>query len=414
MPQHSVQVTKIAQVWNKLPERYQSFIRFCIVGAAAAAVHYGIYYLLLLVSCPVNPAYIAGYLISFVGNYFATSYFTFHSRPSWPHFAGFAGSHAINFVLHIVLLNLFLWCLPLCFGTSEHFNELIAPILVMAVAMIIQYTILNWVFKDRKPCGGDVMLSFDTEEFDVPREHGVEWDTLKEGMDVSRFGTNRILDCLKECGVRATFFCTKNFAMAAPDIIQRIMDEGHEVAAHGCDHWSPKETDVIESKQYLEQATGRTMLGYRQPRMFPVDVRLQAQQGYIYNASLNPACIPGRYIHLTTPRTYFMEEGLLQIPASVSPWLRIPMFWLALHNFPMWLYKALTHRILRHDGYFNTYFHPWEFYALGEHPEMKMPFIIRNHAGQAMYDRLKAVILDLQKQECTFITYGEFAQKHIQ
>ena len=43
-----------------------------------------------------------------------------------------------------------------------------------------------------------ILLSFDTEEFDVPREHGVMWDTLKEGMEVSVEGTNRILDVLKE------------------------------------------------------------------------------------------------------------------------------------------------------------------------------------------------------------------------
>ena len=29
-----------------------------------------------------------------------------------------------------------------------------------------------------------ILLSFDTEEFDVPREHGVDYDTLKEGMEV--------------------------------------------------------------------------------------------------------------------------------------------------------------------------------------------------------------------------------------
>jgi peptidoglycan/xylan/chitin deacetylase (PgdA/CDA1 family) len=53
-----------------------------------------------------------------------------------------------------------------------------------------------------------ILLSFDTEEFDVPREHGVMWDTLKEGMEVSVEGTNRILDVLKEHGVKSTFFCT--------------------------------------------------------------------------------------------------------------------------------------------------------------------------------------------------------------
>ena len=118
-------------------------------------------------------------------------------------------------------------------------------------------------------------------------------------------------------------------------------------------------------------------------------------------------------MHLDTPRTYFMEEGVLQIPASVSPWLRIPMFWLALHNFPMWLYKSLLSRIVNHDGYFNTYFHPWEFYPLGEHPELKMPFIIRNHAGQGMYDRLKEVIKTRLAKGDEFITYAEFAKEHV-
>lgn len=119
------------------------------------------------------------------------------------------------------------------------------------------------------------MLSFDTEEFDVPREHGVDYDTLSEGMEVSRHGTGRILDCLRECGVRATFFCTANFAEHAPRIMERIMAEGHGVAAHGCDHWRPQPDDVARSKQTLERLTGRRVVGYRQPRMFAVDSRLR-------------------------------------------------------------------------------------------------------------------------------------------
>lgn len=258
-----------------------------------------------------------------------------------------------------------------------------------------------------------ILLSFDTEEFDVPREHGVDYNTLKEGMEVSRYGTSRILDCLQECGVRATFFCTTNFATHAPEIMKRIIEEGHEVAAHGCDHWSPRPEDVITSKKTLEVLTGMPVKGYRQPRMFKVNIAELARQGYIYNASLNPAFIPGRYMHITTPRTVFMQNGVLQIPASVTPLLRIPMFWLSLHNFPLWLYKALYRRIIKHDGYFNTYFHPWEFYPLGEHPELKMPFIIKHNAGQAMYDRLKHIIKDLQNTGATFVTYSEFAETKI-
>lgn len=53
----------------------------------------------------------------------------------------------------------------------------------------------------------------------------------------------------------------------------RIMDEGHEVAAHGCDHWQPQASDVSRSKEILERLTGRTIQGYRQPRMFPYQIR---------------------------------------------------------------------------------------------------------------------------------------------
>ena len=112
-------------------------------------------------------------------------------------------------------------------------------------------------------------MSFDTEEFDVPREHGVAY-SLEEGMKVSIEGTNRILDVLKQNGVHATFFCTGNFAEHAPEVMQRLMDEGHEVACHGVDHWQPAETDFERSKNIVERVTGRTVFGYRQPRMFPV------------------------------------------------------------------------------------------------------------------------------------------------
>ena len=48
-----------------------------------------------------------------------------------------------------------------------------------------------------------ILLSFDTEEFDVPREHGVDF-SLEQGMAVSKVGTNRILDVLKKNGIGVT------------------------------------------------------------------------------------------------------------------------------------------------------------------------------------------------------------------
>lgn len=253
-----------------------------------------------------------------------------------------------------------------------------------------------------------ILLSFDTEEFDVPREHGVEI-SLDEAMKISVTGTCKILDILQSNSVKATFFCTTNFAENAPQVMQRIINEGHEVAAHGCDHWRPQESDVHLSKATLEKLLPITVSGYRQPRMFPVSDEEIEKNGYTYNSSLNPAFIPGRYMHLTEPRTCFMKNNVLQIPASVTPLLRFPLFWLSYHNLPMNLYLWMTHRVLRHDGYFVTYFHPWEFFPLGKHPELKIPFIIKNRSGEGMEKRLDTLIRNLKSKGYPFMTYNEFA-----
>ena len=255
-----------------------------------------------------------------------------------------------------------------------------------------------------------ILLSFDTEEFEVPREHGVDI-SLKEGMEVSVEGTNRILDVLKQNHVRATFFCTGNFAENAPEVMERIMQEGHEIACHGVDHWQPKDTDFEMSKQIVERVTKRQVYGYRQPRMFPVSDSEIARVGYHYNSSLNPAFILGRYMHLTAPRTWFIKDGVMQIPASVTPWIRFPLFWLSLHNLPESLYHWLVRRTLKHDGYFVTYFHPWEFFELKAHPEYNIPFIIRNHSGHEMVQRLDRLIKMLLEHQQEFITFKDFSDR---
>ena len=80
-----------------------------------------------------------------------------------------------------------------------------------------------------------VLLSFDIEEFDVPREKGLDF-SFESGMKVSKIGFSKILDILKANEVVATMFCTSNFVENAPELIKRAMKEGHEIASHGVDH----------------------------------------------------------------------------------------------------------------------------------------------------------------------------------
>lgn len=81
-------------------------LRFALVGAVATALHYGLY-LLLLAVMPANAAYTLGYVVSFVVNFYLTAYFTFGTGPSWRKLAGMGGAHAVNYGLHLCLLNAF-------------------------------------------------------------------------------------------------------------------------------------------------------------------------------------------------------------------------------------------------------------------------------------------------------------------
>jgi len=121
---------------NKLIE----FLRFAIVGIVATAIHYGLYYVLQKY-INVNIAYTTGYLVSFVCNFYLTSYFTFKVKPSYKNLFGLGGAHIVNYLLHMGLLNLFL---------HAGISKTLAPIPVFAIVIPINFLLVRFVFKSKK------------------------------------------------------------------------------------------------------------------------------------------------------------------------------------------------------------------------------------------------------------------------
>ncbi len=121
-------------------ESLQEAIRFIIVGVLATIIHYGIYYLCKSFIA-VNIAYTLGYVISFIANYFLSSYFTFRTNATAKKVVGFGLSHLINYGLHMLLLNVFLH-----FGV----NDKIAPIFVFAIAIPVNFILVRTVLKSKK------------------------------------------------------------------------------------------------------------------------------------------------------------------------------------------------------------------------------------------------------------------------
>src|SRR5262245_1699419 len=173
----------------------------------------------------------------------------------------------------------------------------------------------------------EVCLTFDVEEFDVPLEYG-HWVPADEQDGVSAAGLRAVLRLLEELAVPATLFCTALFAERHPELIRQAA-AAHEIASHGVRHAGLAPGDPRRARERLERVLGAPVRGFRAPRMAPVAAAELAAAGYAYDSSEHPTWIPGRYNRLGTPRRAAWRDGLLSVPASVTPVLRLPLFWLS-------------------------------------------------------------------------------------
>ena len=251
-----------------------------------------------------------------------------------------------------------------------------------------------------------VLLSFDIEEFDMPLEYGMSL-SFKEQIEVSAQGTNVILDILGEKKIKATFFSTVVFASHAPELIQRIRKEGHELASHGYFHSKFENNHLAESKTELERLSGLLVTGFRRARMMPVDIQEIQNAGYLYDSSINPVYLPGRYNNAFKPRTFYREQSVTRVPASATPFIRVPLFWLSFHNFPLGIYKAACSYTINYDSYLNIYFHPWEFTDL-TNPAYGLPSFVSKNSGDKMISRFSDLIRWMKAKGYLFNTLNEF------
>lgn len=84
--------------------------------------------------------------------------------------------------------------------------------------------------------------------------------------------TAQILDTLKEKKVKAVFFLLQDYAERNPELVQRMIDEGHIVGNHSVSHYSMPDLSVEECRQeieglqeYMKQNFGVTMKLFRPP-----------------------------------------------------------------------------------------------------------------------------------------------------
>lgn len=165
-------------------------------------------------------------------------------------------------------------------------------------------------------------LSFDVEDyFQVQALAEVcdraEWDKFERRVGYS---TNLILDLLAKTKTRATFFTLGWIAEREPQLVRRIVAEGHELASHGdahhrVDRQTPDQfrSDIRRAKRILEDIGGRSIAGYRAATFSvgpttPWAFQILEEEGYRYSSSIYPVA-HDNYSNPDAPRFAFRPQG---------------------------------------------------------------------------------------------------------
>ena len=213
--------------------------------------------------------------------------------------------------------------------------------------------------------------------------------------------------CQKKEKIKATFFVLGWIAKRLPHLVREIQTRGHEVASHGYYHKLPREEpaeylkrDLTDSKKLLEDIIGEPVHGYRAPSFSISNDILNtiADAGYLYDSSYNSFAMHGRYGHVKLSQNG--KKGIAlpvsAIPASHSPSLQamaggrnpdssqavsrkskifyeLPISNLKLGSsilpwgggayfrlIPFPLFKMGVRSILKKEGAYLFYMHPWE------------------------------------------------------
>jgi polysaccharide deacetylase family protein (PEP-CTERM system associated) len=189
---------------------------------------------------------------------------------------------------------------------------------------------------------------------------------------------DRILGVFSAGGVKATFFTLGWIAERYPEMVKRIVAEGHELASHGYGHLRASDQnraefdqDIRSSKALLEDLGGQAVVGYRAPSFSIGEGNLWAlealrEAGYRYSSSIYPIQ-HDHYGMPSAPRFAFYPngpDGLLEVPITTAMVMgkKLPAggggyFRLLPYALSKWMMEKVN-RDDREPTLF--YFHPWE------------------------------------------------------
>jgi peptidoglycan-N-acetylglucosamine deacetylase len=184
--------------------------------------------------------------------------------------------------------------------------------------------------------------------------------------------TERALELCADLDATSTWFCLADQARRHPDLLRRIVAEGHTLALHGLTHRRAFQVDhkrwradLRNGKALLEDLSGQPVVGYRAPEWSlrgPASDWWQdlPELGFHYDSSRAPLAIIGEPSWPRRP--YRLTVGLWELPPPVlwSGPPRSPLWGWGLRVLPFSLVRRALETLAQEDAGTPLVLHPWE------------------------------------------------------
>jgi polysaccharide deacetylase family protein (PEP-CTERM system associated) len=213
-----------------------------------------------------------------------------------------------------------------------------------------------------------------------------KWDGFEDRIEAAG---DRLLKILDETGTKATFFMLGYVAEKHPDIVKRIEAEGHEIGTHGFSHsliynQAPElfKTELTRAIRFLEELTGKKVLGHRAPffsittdSLWALDIL--GELGIRYDSSIFPV-LNYRYGIADAPRfPYTIKRDKFEFVEFPISTLKLPGFTMPISGgayfriYPYQVTKQAIKSVNRSGQPVTFYLHPWELDP--DHPRIDVP-----------------------------------------
>lgn len=274
------------------------------------------------------------------------------------------------------------------------------------------------------------ILSIDVEEY----FHDIYvWNIRAEGLTDSNYRTpeniNHVLNLLDEYDIRATFFIVGEIVERFPNVMERIREEGHEIAFHGYYHkplWKLNSKELQFEIMKFNSLIDNRCLGFRAP-WFSLNNRTKwalevlENANFAYDSSIFPTRTP-LYGVWKAPLSPYKpsHEDVAKVNEDGKLW-EFPLFTYSLYGlkmpvaggfylrfFPISIIRRLVKKTNERGAPAVMYIHNWELDA--ETSKLKSgsfisPIIYYNVKGTER--RVRHILSHLQ-----FMSFRDYMRKY--